>query len=95
MEGGSKAEREIFKKECRISASNGVVLGALYTVEEDEPVYALHTKTTRGRGGVPCVERAALVLHTEVEQRALWSDPTSVANTAAATTLPVERAIHI
>lgn len=59
------------------------------------PVYALHTKTTRGRGGVPCVERAALVLHTEVEQRALWSDPTSVANTAAATTLPVKRAIHI
>lgn len=75
--------------------SKQTVLGALYTVEEDEPVYALHTKTTRGRGGAPCVERAALVLHTEVEQRALWSDPTSVANTAAGTALSVKRTIHI
>lgn len=83
------------KKSVVSQQARVVVLGALYTVEEDEPVYALHTKTTRGRGGAPCVERAALVLHTEVEQRALWSDPTSVANTAAATALPVQRAIHI
>lgn len=84
-----------YLKKSVVSQQARVVLGALYTVEEDEPVYALQTKTTRGRGGAPCVERAALVLHTEVEQRALWSDPTSVANTAVATTLPVQRAIHI
>lgn len=84
-----------YLKKSVVSPQATVVLGALYTVEEDEPVYALQTKTTRGRGGAPCVERATLVLHTEVEQRALWSDPTSVANTAVATTLPVQRAIHI
>ena len=80
------------KKSVVSQQARVVVLGALYTVE---PVYALHTKTTRGRGGAPCVERAALVLHTEVEQRALWSDPTSVANTAAGTALSVKRTIHI
>lgn len=84
-----------YLKKSVVSQQARVVLGALYTVEEDEPVYALHTKTTLGRGGAPCVERAALVLHTEVEQRALWSDPTSVANTAAGTALSVKRTIHI
>ena len=84
-----------YLKKSVVSQQARVVLGALYTVEEDEPVYALHTKTTRRRGGAPCVERAILVLHTEVEQRALWSDPTSVANTAAGTALSVKRTIHI